>query len=194
MKQLYSLSNKINKKDVDLDEICAIVECDTYSPKYMHRMFHGKPKVTACDILVEKKIDIDSRLFAMLSLNFLSDFMIMETVAGFAEQILDTLDLNKELKTLAEEGISKFHKIAKGENVNMEDLYTKIRKTYEELGRCKQAVIFEILLKPFIVELKQVPLCAAGCARSVFADNEEERLKLVQKQVNYLIELLQNNI
>lgn len=187
----YKMSSDRLQVQASVDNIVSILECDSYSRKYITRMFYGKNYVTALDILREEKIDAFSRIHAVLALNFLSEREKMYISFDFIESIIPFLS-SPSHKRLAESALQDLRiAVETGVLKDYKNFEKHLNETYESLGADKQRIVFEALLKPFTVDFHSVPACVTSCARILFGKDEESRLSVAKDQVNYLIAHLQ---
>lgn len=193
MDYTHNLSSERFQVQASVDDIVSILECDTYSRKYITRMFYGKDYVTALDILHEEKIDAFSRLHAVLALNFLSELEKMHISFDCIESIIPILS-SPNHKKIAESALLDLRMaVETGVLKDYKNFEKRLKETYESLAADKERIVFEALLKPFTVDFHSVPACVASCARILFGQDEESRLSAAKDQVNYLIDHLQRN-
>lgn len=190
----YEMSSDRLQVQASVDDIVSILECDSYSRKYITRMFYGKDYVTALNILREEKIDAFSRLHAVLALNFLSEREKMYISFDCIESIIPILS-SPEHKKIAQSALQDLRiAVDKGVLKDYKNFEKHLSEIYESLGADKQRIVFEALLKPFTVDFHSVPACVASCARILFGPDEESRLAAANDQVNYLIAHLQRKL
>jgi hypothetical protein len=182
----YNLQDK--RKNVSVDEICNIMECDTYSRKYITKLIdNDNNSVSPLDILKKKGIDNDSRLHAIFALDFFTEIEGLEFAIQLVKKMLYVFEKESEFYSLALRILEEYKSFLNGNPVNLDLIYNKIKLAKNGLSNYKQKLVFEALEKPFLVERKLVLPAIAGCMRAI-ADNEEERLKIVNQQIEYLIE------
>lgn len=191
MDYTYKLPSERLQLQASVDDIVSVLECDTYSRKYITRMFYGKDHVTALDILREEKIDAFSRIHTVLALNFLSEREKMHISLDCIESIIPFLSSSKH-KELAESALEDLRMAVETDVLkDYKNLEKRLNEAYESLSPDKERIVFEALLKPFTVDFHSVPASVASCARILFGHDEESRLSAAKDQVHYLIAHLQ---